>query len=112
MEFNVKFIIKFQFKKQKSLRKANVSEVPNKTLEENTPTRQGNKKVIIMCKILGARKLGTFLNDYNQPILENYILGKKIFSIDIATGFYYEISRSILMQISCKRFILLLNISI
>ena len=74
--------------------------------------RKRNKKVIVKCKFLGYRNLGTFFNGYNQPILSNDILRQEYFSIIIATGLYYELRLKILMQFSCKRFILLLKFPI
>ena len=87
----------------KSLGVAYVSEVLNKSLEENALMRQRNNKVIVKCKLLGTRKFGTFFNNYSQP--EEY------FSTNIATGlkYNYELRHNNLMQFSCNWFILQLN---
>ena len=46
--------------------------------------RKRNNKVIVNCKLLGSRNLGTFFNGYSQQILSNDIFigwGKlKLFS--------------------------------
>ena len=68
--------------------------------------KQGNNKVIAKYKLLGVRKLGTSFNDYNQPILNNYITRQEYLSINIATELYYELRRKIFMQFSCNWFIL------
>ena len=46
-----------------SLQVANVSEVLNKSLVENTLMRQVNNKVVVKCNLLGMRNLGIYLND-------------------------------------------------
>ena len=96
----------------RSLRGSDVSEVLSKSLEENTLMRQRNYKVIVKCKLLGTSKIGTLFNDYRHPILKNDILRQEYFSINITTGLYYELCLKILMQYSCKRFILLFKFSI
>ena len=69
---------------------ADVSEVLNKSLSENTLMRQ-RRKEIVKCNMLGTRKLIKYVNDYSQPILSNNILRQEYFSANIANGLYYEL---------------------
>ena len=80
--------------------------------QENTLMTQRNHKKIVKLKLLGSRKSGTLFKEISQPILYNDILRQEYFSINIASRLLYESCLKILMQFSCKLFILLLKFSI
>ena len=70
--------------------------------------RQRNNKEIVKCKLFGTKKLMIIA----VQTLSNYILRHEHFSFNMATGLYYELRLNILIQLSCKLFILLRKFSI